>query len=457
MTRHNEIGRMGGQFALPRRALVALAGALVVMTSGCNLLDVSNTNSVSESALDNPAAAGPIVRGSRATVTRGISSILTSYATATDELLWVGSRDAYNALDRGAVGDPFNEFVDASFVYVGEGRFTADRAIERLIGFGFDTSSRAEDSDLLAEAYLYGAVIYVNIANMFDDFAFSNKQEAAANIGPASMIQMFDTAIDYLNKAEALTSNDALRTNILLMRMRAHHDRAVWELLNPSGVNVTTPLYVNDAQANADAMAALALIGAEDHVFQLDMALDLSDGDVSLGFNVNNRQEMRFGDRFVFPTTSGKSWDSVAIKDPITNAASPIVVKIATEFKDARDLAPLRQATAREAHLILAEAALAGSGGDFASHINDLRALDGLPAFSGQVSDFVMLEYSRATNLFLGGRRLNDMYRFGRTDARWAADPTVVDAIECPGVLFQITNTERAANPLITGQPACGQ
>ena len=63
MTRHNEIGRMGGQVALPRRALVALAGALVVMTSGCNLLDVSNTNSVSESALDNPAAAGPIVRG----------------------------------------------------------------------------------------------------------------------------------------------------------------------------------------------------------------------------------------------------------------------------------------------------------------------------------------------------------------------------------------------------------
>ena len=457
MTRHNEIGRMGGLAALPRRAAVALAGALVVMTSGCNLLDVSNTNSVSESSLDNPAAAGPIVRGSRATVTRGIGAILTSYATSTDELLWVGSRDAYNALDRGAVGDPFNEFVDGSFVYVGEGRFTADRAIERLIGFGFDTSSRAEDNDLMAEAYLYGAVIYVNIANMFDDFAFSNKTEAAANIGPENMVQMFDTAIDYLNKAEALTSSDALLKDILLMRMRAHHDRAVWNLLNPSGVSVTTPLYVNDASANADATAALALIGADDYVFQLEMGLDLSDGDVSLGFNVNNRQEMRFGDRFVFPTTSGKSWDSVAIKDPITNAASPIVVQIATEFKDARDLAPLRQASAREAHLILAEAALAGSGGSFATHINNLRAFDGLPAFSGQVTDFVMLEHSRATNLFLGGRRLNDMYRFDVQDPKWQPDPTVLDALDCPGVLFQITNTERAANPLITGQPTCNQ
>lgn len=456
MTRHNEIGRMGGHVALPWRVLM-LAGALVMMTSGCNLLDVSNTNSVSESALDNPAAAAPIVRGARATVTRGIGAILTSYATATDELRWVGSRDAYNALDRGSVGDPFNEFVDASFVYVGEGRFTADQAIQRLIGFGFDTSSRADANELMAEAFLYGAVIYVNIADMFDDFAFSNKMEAGPNLGPENMIQMFDTAIDYLNKAEALTSDDALLTNILLMRMRAYHDRAVWDLLNPSGVTVASPLYVNDANASADAAAALALIAGEDYVFQLDMALDLSDGDVSLGFNVNNRQEMRFGDRYVFPTTSGKSWDSVAIKDPITNAASPIVVRIATEFKDARDLAPLRQASAREAHLILAEAALAGSGGDFAEHINDLRALDGLPAFSGQVSNDVMLEHSRATNLFLSGRRLNDMYRLGVDDARWAPDPTVIDALECTGVLFQITNTERAANPLITGQPACGQ
>ena len=457
MTRHNEIGRMGGRSALPRRAVATLAGALMVVTSGCNLLDVSNTNSVSESALNNAAAAGPIVRGSRATVTRGIGAILTSYATATDELQWVGSRDAYNALDRGAVGDPFNEFVDGSFVYVGEGRFTADAAIERLIGFGFDTSSQAADNELIAEAYLYGAVIYVNIANMFDDYAFSNKTEAAANIGPANMVQMFDTAIDYLNKAEALTSSDVLLTDILLMRMRAQHDRAVWNMLNPSGVNVSSPMYVNDAGANADAMAALALISGEDYVFQLEMGLDLSDGDVSLGFNVNNRQEMRFGDKYVFPTTSGKSWDSVAIKDPITNAPSPIVVAIATEFKDARDIAPLRQASAREAHLILAEAALAGSGGSFTTHINDLRALDALPAFSGQVSDDAMLEHSRATNLFLAGRRLNDMYRFGLVDTRWQPDPTVIDALECTGVLFQITNTERAAHPLITGQPACGQ
>jgi hypothetical protein len=448
---------MGGLPALPRHVRVALAGALVLATSGCNLLDVSNTNSVSESALDNPAAAGPIVRGSRATVTRGIGAILTSYATATDELRWVGSRDAYNALDRGSVGDPFNEFVDASFFYVGEARFTADQAIERLVGFGHDTSSRAEDNDLMAEAYLYGAVIYVNIANMFDDWSFSFKMDQQPNIGPSNMIQMFDTAIVYLNKAEALATTDGLLRNILLMRMRAHHDRAVWQSLNPSGVTVTSPLYVNDANANADATAALALIGADDYVFQLDMALDLSDGAVSLGFNVNNRQEMRFGDRFVFPTTSGKSWDSVAIKDPITNAASPIVVDIATEFKDLRDIAPLRQASAREAHLILAEAELASSGANFATHINNLRALDGLPAFSGQVSDFVMLEHSRTTNLFLGGRRLNDIYRFNQAEPLWQSDPTVVDALECRGVLFQITNTERAANTLITGQPACGQ
>lgn len=457
MTRHNEYGRTGGRWAHPRRAAVALTGALVLAVSGCNLLDVSNPGSVGEESLNNPAAAGPIVRGSRATVTRGLGAILTSYATATDELRWVGSRDAYNALDRGSVGDPFNEFVDGSFVYVAEGAYTSRKAIERLKGFGFDTSSNADQNNLMAEAYLYGAVSNVSIANMFDDWAFSDKQTPGANLGPANMVQLFDDAIGYLDAAEALATDPDLLKNILLFRMRTKHDRAVWDALNPSGVNVTNPIYINDAGANADAQAALALIGSDDYVFQLDMALDLSDGDVSLGFNVNSRQEMRFGDRYVFPNTSDKSWDSIRIKDPITNAASPIVVAIATEFAGLRDIAPLRLVSAREAYLVLAEAALAaGNSPGFANQINALRDLDGLPDYTGQVTEFVMLENARATNLFLGSRRLNDMYRFGLTDALWAPDPTVLDALDCPGVLFQITSTERAANPLITGQPACG-
>jgi hypothetical protein len=93
-------------------------------------------------------------------------------------------------------------------------------------------------------------------------------------------------------------------------------------------------------------------------------------------------------------------------------------------------------------YLILAEAALAGNGNlDFETQINNLRALDELPSYTGQVDAQDLLEQSREVNLFLQGRRLADHYRFGDPAAQWGGNR------DDPGTFFPITLTEIRANP----------
>jgi hypothetical protein len=66
-----------------------------------------------------------------------------------------------------------------------------------------------------------------------------------------------------------------------------------------------------------------------------------------------------------------------------------------------------------------------------------------------------MLIHERRANLYLQGRRLNDMYRFGIVDARWATDS---DARTCPGSELPINNAERLSNANVASwQPGCAQ
>ncbi|MBA3560376.1 MAG: RagB/SusD family nutrient uptake outer membrane protein [Gemmatimonadaceae bacterium] len=444
-----------------RGAVTAVATTAVLSVAGCDILEVSNPNNVSEEALVNPAAAAPLVNGLVASTTRAIAAILTSYSTASDELIWVGSRDAYNQLDLGGVGDPSNEFVDASFFYVAEARYLANNAIDRLVAFGFEEADAGDDDKLLlARAYLYSAVIYTTIADQFDDFAFSNKTIPGENIGPANMVQLYDSAIAYLTRAEPLaaaTGDTDLEGTILAMRARARHARAVWELLNPSGTTPSNPL-VNDAGANADAQAALALLSG-DFEFTLKLAPPLSDGAVAIGFNVNSRLEVTFSDRLVNLDGTGKkptATNPVKLRDPITNAPDPVLLAFIQEFVAARDFPELTVVSQREMYLILAEAALAqGNTAGFTTQINLLRALDALTPYSGQVAARTLLIHERDVNLYLQGRRLNDLYRFGIKDPRWNPSD---DASTCPGIFFAITVTERQSNPLADESPTgCNQ
>ena len=409
---------------------------------GCgDLLEVENPNNLIEGDLTNPAAASAMANGLEASVTRAQGQILKIYATASDELTWVGSRDAFQQLDFGNTTNPFNEFTDGAFPFVAEARWLADNFVGRLEAFQSEGSLTEPEN--LVRTYLYKAVIYTTIADMFDDFAFSDRTEASPPVGSDNMSSLYDAAIDALNKGMALTSDGELTAQLMSMRARVKYSKALWGKLNPVGnVNTSDPL-VNDAGALADAEAALAMM-TPDWRFELDADAGAGLANDTGGW-VNSRLEMVFSDVYVQRTADGTKVDWVAFVDMIDGVVHPFLGSFIPTWVADRDYPDMTITSAREMHLIIAEAALA-SGGDFTSAINALRSLDGLSEYSGQVDAQDLLIESRQANLFIQGRRLADMYRFGLTSPNWIPES---DAVRTPGSFLPITAIEIRANPFL--------
>lgn len=453
-------------------AVTIIAGAAL---AGCNtFLDVDNPNNVPESALENETAATAIANGAGGAVTRALAGMLAPYSTLSDELTWVGSRDAYKELDDGTPSNPSNEFTDAAFAYIAEARFTTDQAVTLLEGFDKDNklATRAD----LARTYLYAAIIYVSIADMFDDFVISStKREAGEPVGEGNMSTLYDKAVAYLDKGLAVATainNTALRQQILAMRARAKFDKAVWAKVNPTGTQPPAQPLVNDAAAAADAQAALNLIGVgNDFKFKLT-PLAQTTGFPVVGNDLNNRVELRAGDgplqvrctnatcdRYIVPNAAGKQVASVKYVDPVTNAVDPVLTAAITEccIKGTQngngDLVPMTIVSAREMYLILAEVALAqGNTATFTTNINAIRAFNSLTPYAGTPAARDMLIHERLVNLWLQGRRLSDMYRFGIKSQEWA--PTSIAATTM-GCFLPITTTERLSNANVKPQTTC--
>jgi hypothetical protein len=450
--------------SLARRRLggwgASLAALLVLGLAACSsLLDVKNPNNVNQSDLSNPASATAQANGAQAAVARAWGQILTPYSMATDELTWIGSRDAWSALDQGSIYEPTNEFADAAFFFVGEARWWSDETIKRLQDFA--TANVLPDSNALSRAYLYGAIVYTQIANLFDDFPIgSDRTFAAAPVGPSQMSTLYDKAITYATSglSVAQANGDApLVLELTAARATAEYYKGLWATLNnpvPTSVPVASPL-VNDAGAVGDANAALALATPD---WRYQFRYDPTTINTDIGFEVNERLEMRIGSAYVYPicTTSGCAdsgktiaIDSIRLVDPIDNRPDPEVTRFlqnpADGFLNSTRYPPLTIMSSRELYLIVAEAALAASDQTgFQNAINAERALDGLSNYTGVgPTALAMLQYERQRNLLLQGKRLMDEYRFGVAADIWMAGS---DGLACPGTFLPITISERLAN-----------
>ena len=418
----------------------------MVGVSGCDSwLAVDNPNQIAGSDTELPVAAEGLANGAMATVMQGYSNILTAYSTVTDELDWVGSRDAFQQLDFGNMDNPYNEFTDDEFRFIAQGRWMADYAVG--IMEAHDANGDLADRTNLARAYVYSAVAYIIIADMFDDFVVeSDRQTAAPPVGEANMGGLYDLAITKLTSAMAIATAEGdadLATAAQALRARAHHAKAVWGLVGQRPISTGT---VSSASAVADAQAVIA---------------DVADSDWNYGFQysgstigstiaswVNSRQEMKQGARYATQDGTKPTISGFHLEDLIdAGTVSPILEVLGDEFHDNfYPFAPL--VSEREMYLIIAEDALTGGNmAGFETAINNLRGLDGLTDFAnggaGMPTALALLNHSRMTNLYLQGRRLADMYRFNDPDPMWDAGSTAVTA---PGTFLPITVIECRAN-----------
>lgn len=429
----------------PKGWILALVAAVAV--AGCgDLLDVENPNQLVQDDLETPAAAGALANGAVATVTHAYGWMTLIHGTVSDELQFVGSRDAWVQLQEGNLQDPSNEFSDQAWPSVTRGRWMADEAVRLLKEF--DAEGLLGNRVLLARSQLYSAVIYTQIADLWEDFVISDRTQAGPPVGRANMQQLYDQAITNLNEALSIAEaagNTELRAQIVAQRARTRHARAVWGLVIPNNQVPANPL-VNDAGAVADAQAALGLVG-NDWEFQVTY----SAGTVTNNWGawVNERLELRVSNPYVIATTDDKQVASIRLEDPIDGVPDPALASIVMEAVEARNFPPVTVVSARELRLILAEAALAaGDDAGFAAQINAVRALDGLTAYAGQMDAQALLRHMRRTNLFNTGRRLMDHYRFGEPSEQWS---TSGRAYTTPGSLFPITSIELRSNCHLLG------
>jgi starch-binding outer membrane protein, SusD/RagB family len=440
-----------------RLAAAALAGAAA--TGACNnILDVDNPNNVNAEALDNPASATNQVNGSLAALTRGANQLVGHIVTASDEMTWSGSLDGMDRINRGFVRDPFNEFIIDATTGMSQARFMANRTVKQLEKFQSDRT--LVDPTQLALANLYAAATYDYIANHYDDFVIaSDQRESGPAVGSAQMLTLYDSVDAAATRALAAApaANALLRGQILAMRARAKYDRALWRKLNPSGRAPADPL-VNDQGAVDDATNALTGLGADGR-FQLTVVTGMGFGNCFLPSCANSRREIMFNPVYgVYNYTTRVL--TVNLRDPVSGQPDAALAAMMQEFITGNLLTNLVVTSARDMRLILAEAALARNDvATFTTQINALRALSNRPAWSataaGAPAARDLLIHERRVNLFLQGRRLNDMYRFGVTDPLWSAQS---DAATCPGSQLPIADNERQANPNVSGaQPACGQ
>lgn len=428
--------------------IVTLGVVAAVFMAGCNILDVDNPNSLVEEDVNNPVTAEFLVNGAEATVADGVSGFLAVYSVASDELNWVGSFDAWQDVMIGNFLDPTNQFIDQEYPTVSRARWWADDVIKRLDQF--DQDGLLNDQTQKSRAYLYASVIYVTIADMFNNFVFTERAEGGPPIGEENMVGLYDTAIEYIDNGLAVSGiSTELEASLRGMRARANYSKAMWNKMNPS-VNTGDPLIDNSA-AVSDAQAALNVMDS-DFKYQLNFSPSTLQNYVAQ--QTNQRIELVVNPSvYIISDDAGRRIrniefpdSTVQIQDPIDNIPDPALYDALVEFTEAIEYAPITVVSAREMHLILAEAAAAGNTSvDFDTQINAIRSLyNNLTDYSGQIPQLDMLQHTRQVNLFLQGRRLHDMYRFDISSPQWETNST---AETSPGTFFPIAITECRANP----------
>lgn len=419
-----------------KKAGVALL--TVAALTGCDsLLDVNNPNNLVEESIRQEAAASAVVNGALSLTARAIANIWQPYLVASDDLYWIGSRDAWLALDQGFTANSENEFTDSAFPSVGQARWMADEAIEILTEH-VAASPSAAMTELLARANLYSGIMYMTIGEMFDQFAFSDKTED----GPptSDMVGVLNTG---MSRFDAAISGGGADTKLAAQALKARTMRS-------SAIRSGT----GNVNAGATSLA-LTVLGAAGADWQYDFTY--SSGTITnfMSSNVNDRKENQI-DRSLVTISTENDVTGIALMDPIDGIPDPALVKRISQFKGGSvakaggQYEPMTITSVRLMHLIAAEEALVGGDtGLFTAHINHIRAdLDGLTAFSGQISNDAMLQYTTRVNTVLMGLRLADMYRWGIIDPKWEPQS---DAIRTQARL-PITTIELQANCHLNGQ-----
>lgn len=451
----------------------------VVVLSGCGLLDVENPNELVEVAVQQLSSAAGLANGAEALVADAVSQVWQAPEIASDNMFWVGSRDAWGSLDNGFLDDPFNEFVDGAFPSLGTANWMVQTAVVLLLGHVADNPDFEDIDGLkkdLARAQMFKGISLMVTAEIQADMTFSDKMDSGppvstggAMIGSdavATMDAVMGVAIASLTDAiagfAALGEND-LETRATAVRARAHSSRAIMAARTSVGGALSWPL------AFADANTVLSSVGGSDWTYNFAYSAGTVSCDMC-GW-INERKENTW-DRSLVTLDADKDITGISMSDPVSGADDKALIHALEQWKQGavtasgNEFNDLTVVSERLLWSIVAEHELEAAGGvvggsNFDDAINEIRALDNEPDFvSGAathgLTDLEFLQHTRRMASLAMGLRLQDMFRWGLAPgaasdgaALWSALSTAVLA---PGTMLPITIIEIRANCHLNGQ-----
>ena len=439
--------------------IIAWTGISVSACEG--LVDVENPNNIVQEDLERPAAAAAIVNGALTATSRAIGYVGRAHSTVTDELVWRGSFDYVGQMDRGELWNNDSDFVVTAFANLSVARWLSEEGIKLLEGF--EGEGTLSNRNLLGTIYLLSGINHATAADMFEDFAMSDRQEAAPPVGRNNMHTLYGVALERLARAEAIareTGNAELELASVAWRARVNWARAAWEKLAPKQTPAD-PL-ISSAQAEDLARVALSQASAD---WQYQFLYNSASAQNWFAHWVNSRLEMTYDASLVRQDGSGRRAcsphnpacpeDGIVLLDPIDQIQDPALRRNLWSMIEGHLFSPMTGVSARELRLILAEGALArGNMTEFAEQVNAVRSLeDGLspydPSLHSDINPVELLEHMRRTNLaFQVQRRLVDMYRFGIRSPRWIDSG---ESVQAPGTVLPISGVEMRSNCHIVG------
>jgi hypothetical protein len=428
---------------------------LVPLSAACDsLLEVENPSSINDEDIRNAQSAEVWANGALRSVQEGWDRMLSLQAAASDETRFVGAHTWWRDIDLGRVAEPTNAGLESGFRLFASAQWMADEAIHVLDSL--DAAGELRDRTLLARTYLYGAIAYATLADGMEDYAPSDRTEPGPALGPENMPALYDQAVDYASKGLAVQSSGELARNLLAIRARAQHARAVRDIIYPPPADASGGGLVTSPGAAQDAQAALSMDGG-DWRYEFTFQAQVLTSDVI--WQLNCFDNLGFGARYAVLTPGGTNVESVILTDPIDGVTDPWLERFITAFEEHAggpcDSGVLGVFSAREMHLLIAEDALArGDEATFADHVNQVRAFESLTPWTPDpgVSARDLLVYERQSQLFMTGRRFADMYRFGIVSDTW--DPASI-AYLAPGTLFPIPSREVEANCHLNPDVSC--
>ena len=378
------------------RLAVPLVLCSTVGLSSCDavdqLLSVEAPQAVSASDLDNPAAAGLLVKS----VANEFRCTFTHYQLAsgvTGPELAVAVNSASLIIwdqrihDTSGFGSQYaqsdcGDSAPALYLPLARTRWLADQVLASLEGW--DVAEVPDRADHIAEVAAYAGYSYILFGEAMCTVAFDSGPEQTT-------ADAFELAVDRFDQSLAAGGSDA-------------------QILNLARVGKARALLNLDRKAEAEAVAALV---PADFSFELQYS-NVDNATRNKVYELNERDdEVTVGESYRSMSFAGTPDPRVAVTDKgVTGSGTTIAIWTADKYSGPDG--PVELATWEEAQLIMAEAALEDNRPeDAVDIINALHANVGLTDFSSTDPAEILAQiiYERAAELFLEGHHLQDLKR----------------------------------------------